>query len=424
MMYALVVLLVILLISGMPVSFAIGLSSITIIHLCNLTSLTNVSQLMFSSLDSYVLVSLPFFILAGAIMTRGLLAKYVFEFAESILCFIPGGLGAATLLTCIIFAAISGSSLANAAVIGMVAMPILNKQLYPTKFSSALIASGGTLGILIPPSITMILFGSLTEESVGKLFMAGVLPGILLGSSLCIMAVIISKMKNYGGNIKRVDYKLASNRLIKALPILVMPLIILGGIYSGVFTPTEAAVVASVYGLIIALILFRTINFIDLMKIFAEGARLSGMIFFIVMSAMLFGFIVTMEQVPQKLIHFVMTYDLSPWLLLLFLNFLLLFMGCFLDVVSCMLITVPIIYPLFKAIGINPYHLAVVYTINMEIATITPPVGMNLFVLSGVAKIPIETIIKGLLPFFILLLMGLILITYVPIITTWIPGLM
>jgi len=419
----LTILLVVLLTLGMPVSFALGLSAITVIHFYGLTSATNVSQIMFSSLDSFVLVALPFFILAGVIMSRGNLAKQLFAFLETLFSFIPGGLAAATIATCVVFAAISGSSLANAAVIGMLAVPMLGKQGYPEEFSTALVGSGGTLGILIPPSITMILFGSITDESVGKLFAAGLLPGVVIGIALCILSIIISKVKGYGKKSKKLNLTELRRRFYVAAPILIMPIIVLGGIYAGILTPTEAGVVACIYGLFFALFIFRTIKVTAIIDVFAEAAQTSGMIFFIVMGAMLFSFIVTMEQVPQAFLEMALKYDLSWPILMIFLNVLLLVLGCFLDVVSCMLITVPIVFPLFTSLGVDPCHLAVVYTINMEIATVTPPIGMNLFVLSSVSGVRIEKIVKGMVPFYVLLILALILTTYVPIISTWLPSI-
>ena len=420
----LAILLLVLLILGIPVSFALALSAITVIHLYGMTSVTNVSQLMFSSLDSFVLVSLPFFILAGVIMSRGNLAKPLFAFSETLLSFIPGGLAAATIITCVVFAAISGSSLANAAVIGMLAVPMLKEQGYPLEFGTALVGSGGTLGILIPPSITMILFGSITDESVGKLFAAGLLPGVVIGIALCVLSIIISKVKGYGKKPKNLNLTELRRRFYVAAPILSMPIVILGGIYTGILTPTEAGVVACIYSLFFVLFIFRTIKVKEIIDVFAEAAQTSGMILFIVMGAMLFGFVVTVKQVPQALLEVVLEHGLSWPILMIFLNLLLLGLGCFLDVVSCMLITVPIAFPLFKNLGVDPLHLAVVYTINMEIATVTPPIGMNLFVLSSACDVQIEKIVKGMLPFYVLLILALVLIAYVPIISTWLPSTM
>ncbi|RLA94219.1 MAG: C4-dicarboxylate ABC transporter permease, partial [Deltaproteobacteria bacterium] len=231
-------------------------------------------------------------------------------------------------------------------------------------------------------------------------------------------------VKGYGKKPKNLNLTELRRRFYVAAPILSMPIVILGGIYTGILTPTEAGVVACIYSLFFVLFIFRTIKVKEIIDVFAEAAQTSGMILFIVMGAMLFGFVVTVKQVPQALLEVVLEHGLSWPILMIFLNLLLLGLGCFLDVVSCMLITVPIAFPLFKNLGVDPLHLAVVYTINMEIATVTPPIGMNLFVLSSACDVQIEKIVKGMLPFYVLLILALVLIAYVPIISTWLPSTM
>lgn len=424
MTWFLFLVLAILLLLGLPISFSMALTALLAFYVFDFASLTTVAHYMYSALNNITLVALPLFVLVGSILERGGLAKYIFDFANSFLKNVRGGLGIATILTSAVFAAISGSSLANAAALGMLLLPALVAYGYRRDFAAGIIAVGGTLGILIPPSLTMILYGSITEQSVGKLFIAGMVPGLIASGVLAVVVYFLAGAK--GVKIERSPLSGAEiwRTFKKTFGVLLAPLIILGGIYSGVFTPDESAAVAAVYCFLIAIFYYRSIKPREVVEIFSEAASTSAMIMIIVSGAMLFAYAITVSQVPQNVMSFITSSGLSPTMILLILNGILIVMGCFLDVFSVMLITIPIIYPILMQLGIDPIHLAVIYTVNMEIGTITPPVGMNLFALAGATGVPVEEVTRGILPFVLVMIGILLLITYVPVLSTWLPSLM
>jgi len=411
-----------LMLLGLPISFSLAITALSTFYIFDFASLTTLSHYMYGGLNNPNLIGLPLFILVGSILSCGNLAKYIFDFAQSLLKNLCGGLGMAVIVTSAIFAAISGSSLANAAALGMILMAPLIHYGYGRDFSSGIIATGGTLGVLIPPSLTMILFGFLTEESIGKLFIAGVIPGIISTVALVVLIFFLAKRK--GLNVEKTPISLGEVRrsFVKSFPVLLAPVIILGGIYGGIFTPNESAAIAALYCLVVTMFYYRNVKFRDIGKIFSEAASTSAMIMFIVSGAMIFSYTITISQLPQRTMDLMIAANLPTWVFLAILNVLLIVMGCFLDIFSVMLITVPIIYPALLQLGVDPIHLGVIYTLNMEIGTITPPVGMNLFALSSAAKIPVEEVVRGIIPFIICMVLLLILITYFPIFSTWLPS--
>lgn len=416
--------LIVLLLLGLPIAFSAALAALLAFYVYDFASLTTVAHYMYGALNNLTLIALPLFILVGTIMGRGGLVRYIFAFANSILKNVQGGLGTAVVITSAIFAAISGSSLANAAALGMILLPALVAYKYPRDFSSGLIAVGGTLGILIPPSLTMILYGAITEQSVGKLFMAGMIPGIIAIVVLAIFTYFFAGKKGVKVEKTPLSAQEIGSTFKKGFPILLAPVIILGGIYGGVFTPDESAAVAAVYCLLITLFYYRTIKPGEVLAVFSESAATSAMIMVIVSGVMLFGYVITVSQLPQKILEVVVGVGFSAVTFLMILNLLLIIMGCFLDVFSIMLITLPILYPVLIKLGIDPIHLAVIYTVNMEIGTITPPVGMNLFALSGATQVPVEEVVRGSWPFVIAMIGILLLVTYVPVLSTWLPSFM
>jgi len=411
--------LLILLCAGMPIAFALGLTCLGVLYLLNLLPLTGVAPKMFESITKFSYLAIPFFILSGAIMTRGGIAEPLLNFAYEALRPLKGGFAIAVMVACIIFSALSGASAAIAAALGMIAIPGLIQRGYPKKFALGLISSGGTLGVLIPPSTILILYGAVSGESIADLFKAGIAPGLVVGFALCFLIYLISRTKGYGvaDEQKTVSAKSVAKGFLDALWAILMPIIILGGIYSGFFTPTEAAAVAVFYGVAVCTLTYEKIGVKQLFAILEESAKFSAMIYFIIMTATLFGFLVTMEQLSLKLLNLITMANIKPWLFLLIVNISVFIMGCFLSPGSIILMIVPLLHPLLDTLGIDPVHFGILLTINMELAFITPPFGMNLFVVSGVAKEPVIEVVKGELPFLFLLLASLLVITYFPDLT-------
>lgn len=411
------------LITGFPVSFSAALTSVIAFYLYDFSSLTTLSHIMYSSLNSFSLVALPLFIVVGVIMSKGMLVKYMFEFANSIFKKLRGGLGIAAIITSAVFAAISGSSLANAAALGMILLPYMVKYGYDKGFTCGILATGGTLGILIPPSLTMIIYGTITEQSIGKLFMSGLIPGVFATVVLAIFTYFMAgpkRVKMQTG--EAISWDEIAKTFKESFLILLAPLIIIGGIYAGIFTADESAAVGVAYCLLITLFYYKTIKLADIKEIFAEGAVASSQIMIVFSGVMVFAYIVTISQVSNDIIDWIIDINLPPMAFMFALNILLLFLGCLLDVISIMLITIPILYPVLIQLGFDPMHIAVIYTINMEIGTITPPIGMNLFALSGSTGTPISEVAKGALPYVFIMLMILAVIIFVPELSTWLPS--
>lgn len=417
----LIVIFLILLISGFPIGFSLATTALIIIYVYDLTSLTTLSQIMYSALNSFTLIAIPFFVMVGAFLSGGKVVDYIFKFANCIFGKISGGLGMGTILASAILAAVSGSSMANAAALSMAILPALVKYNYRHGEAGALIATGGTLGILIPPSLTMILYGVITNQSIGHLFMAGLVPGLVLVTLLLITVWLLSLKKG------KTDFVSSANvwqAFKNAFPIMIAPILILGGIYSGFFTPEESAAVAIIYSILITVFWYKTLTFKDVGKIFVEGGSVSSVLMFLVAGAMVFGYVATVSQIPQKLSLIITESGLPLFAVLILVNIFLLIMGCFLDVFSIMLITVPVLYPILTKMGIDPLQLAVIYTINMEIGTITPPVGMNLYAISGTTGVMVEEIVRYSVPYYLVLILGLILVCTLPFLSTWLPSLM
>ncbi|MBR0090803.1 MAG: TRAP transporter large permease [Lachnospiraceae bacterium] len=420
-------LFIFLLIIGVPIVFCAAGTAMYCFVQFDLTSLSNVSFRMYGALTNFTLVALPLFIILGVIMSQGNLVQYIFGFANSIVRNITGGMGVAAIITSAVFAAISGASLANAAALGMILMPVMVKYGYKEDFTAGILAVGGTLGILIPPSVTMIMFGTLTEQSVGQLFMSGMIPGIIAAIILSVFTVFLAHIKR-DKSVKTEKIPISGKEVWtefkKAFPILLAPVLILGGIYGGFFTPDESAAVASVYCLLIAMFVYKTIKPKEVFKVFKTAAVGAAQIMIIYAGVNVLGFVITMSRLSNDVLNAVVGAGIGKWGFMAIVNVILIIMGCFLDVTSVMLITIPIVYPIFVSFGIHPLHLAVIYTLNMEIGTITPPVGMNLFALSSSAKIPVSTVVRGVLPYIFVMILILLIVIFFPILSTWLPSMM
>ena len=415
--------IIFLLVIGMPVAFTLSVAGILgIIQFVDVSFLSQVPVIAYKTLDSYVLTSVPLYILMSQIMLTGRVGSGLFELGSKWMGHLPGGLGIATIFACAIFAAISGSSVATAVTIGAMAIPEMLKRGYDRKLVVGSVAAGGTLGILIPPSIPMILYGTITDESVGKLFMSGVVPGALLTVLFICYIVFASWDKPREPRSSHAE-KMKSLR--EDIWGLFLPVIIIGGIYTGIFTPTEAAAVGTVYALAITFFVYRSVTIQDMPAILRATIKTSCMIFSIMIGAMLFGYILTILQVPQALMRLVTEGDLNRWIVMLGINIMLLILGCVLETVSIILITLPMLYPIIKALGFDPIWFNVVLLINMELALITPPVGMNLFVIKGISEdSSIQDIIAGAAPFAAIMVFEILLLCFVPEIATWLPSVL
>jgi C4-dicarboxylate transporter, DctM subunit len=413
---ALLVMLVVMLFLGMPIAFGMGIASLACLLFFNMIKMDGIAPKMFWSINKFVLIAIPYFIVGGNLMMKGGLAKPLLELGYAVLKRVDGGLAIAVMFAAVIFSAISGVSAALAATLGLIAIPWMMEKGYPKRFCMGLIGAGGTLDILIPPSSILILYGAVSGESVSDLYIAGFLPGFILGAAISVEVWLICKYKKYGQPAPgdEFSWKEVGEKLKSSFWALMMPVLIMGGIYTGIFTVTEAAVVSVFYAAIICFVVYRNIGFKEVVAILNDSVVLTSMIYFIVMAATLFGFLVTMEQLSDRLLEVMANYDLRPWMFLAIINISVFIMGMFLTPGSIILIVLPIVYPILQTLGISGVHFGILMTINMELAFLTPPVGMHLFVMAAVCKEPITEVIKGVLPFLVLLLIGLFVITYIP----------
>lgn len=405
-------LLFVLALLRVPIAISLAVSSIIGLYLVDF-SLNTVIQRMFTGVNSTTLMAIPGFVFAGLIMAQGGISKYLIEAIRVWVGHTKGGLSVVTVITCMIFAAISGSSPATAAAIGAIMIPMMVKAGYDKKYSMGLVASAGTLGILIPPSIPLILYGSVSEQSTGRLFSAGILPGLVLGLALIIYAVIVAHRKGYGG-LPKVPLKDRWRPTIKSIWGLIMPIIILGGIYTGVVTPTEAAFLAVLYALIISVFVYRELNLFQFRSILTESINTTAMIFLIIAAALVLGTFLTTEQVPQDFAQWVSDSGFNKWTFLLIVSILFFVLGMFLEPTAIILITLPILLPIITALEIDVIHFAIIMVVNMELGMITPPVGLNLFVVSGISGEKVEEVIKGVVPFFAIFIIVLVIIIVFP----------
>ncbi|CQR70709.1 Sialic acid TRAP transporter permease protein SiaT [Sporomusa ovata DSM 2662] len=421
-MEALIAVLLLLLLTGVPVAFSLSLAGLAGMYFLagGVTTFAQVPNIAYKSLDDFVLTAIPLYVLMSQILLSGKVGSDLFEVASKWLRHLPGGLGIATILACAIFAAISGSSVATAVTIGAVAIPEMLSRGYNKQMVLGSVAAGGTLGILIPPSIPMILYGSITGESVGQLFISGVVPGVLL--MLLFITLVVFQAREVVPE-PAASWAKRLEALRRSFWGLMLPVLVVGGIYAGWFTPTEAAAVGTIYSLIITFFVYKTLTWRDLSSILADSVKTTTMIFAIIIGAMLFGFVLTVLQLPQQMTEFVIALDAGRWIILLLINLVLLFLGCFLETVSIILITLPILYPIIMKLGFDPIWFCVIMVINMELALITPPVGMNLFVIQGISEnTRMEEIAKGVLPFALVMVLLMIVLALFPNILIWLPA--
>jgi C4-dicarboxylate transporter DctM subunit len=408
---------------GLPVAMALGLASVLTVMFFESDSLASLALKFFQTMDHFTLLAIPFFILAGNFLTTGGVARRMINFAISAVGHLPGGLAIASVLACMLFAAVSGSSPATVVAIGSIVIAGMVRVGYTESFATGVIVNAGTLGILIPPSITMVIFAAVTESSVGRLFIGGVIPGILLGLTLMFAIYMAARIKKLPRQ-PRAPWKERFKLFLDAFWGLLLIFIVLGGIYGGVFTPTEAASVAAVYAFIAAVFIYRDLKITDVPRVLLDSGRVTVMLMFIICNAFLFGYVLTTAQIPQQIAQMITDANLAPWQFLLAVNIVLLVAGNFMDPAPIVLITAPIFFPTATKLGIDPIHLGVMYVVNMEIGLVTPPVGLNLFVASGITGQPLMTVVRAALPWLMILIGFLIVVTYIPEVSLWLPNLL
>ena len=408
---------------GMPVAVALGLSSLLTILFFAQDSLASLSLKLFETSEHYTLLSIPFFILGGAFMTTGGVAKRMIRFANACIGHLRGGLAMASVMACMLFAAVSGSSPATVVAVGSIVIAGMVRAGYSQPFAAGVICNAGTLGILIPPSIVMVVYGAATETSVGKLFMAGVIPGILLGLLLMVAIYVRARMIDLPKQPRAtLGEVLSSGR--DSLWGLLLIVIILGGIYGGVFTPTEAAAVAAVYAFVIAVFVYRDIGMRKVPHVLIDAGKVTVMLMFIVANALLFAHVLTTERIPQQIAEIIIGWGMTGWQFLIVVNILLLIAGMFMEPTGIILILAPILFPIATRLGIDPVHLGIIMVVNLEIGMVTPPIGLNLFVTAGITGMSIGQVVRAALPWSLVLLAFLVVITYVPAITLFLPNLL
>ncbi len=420
---ALFIMLFIFMLTGMPIAVALGLSSVLTIMFFGQTSLASMSLKLLNTSEHYTLLAIPFFILSGAFMTTGGVARRMVAFANACIGHMRGGLGMASVLACMLFAAVSGSSPATVVAVGSIVIAGMVRSGYTKEFAAGVICNAGTLGILIPPSIVIVVYAAATESSVGRLFMAGVIPGILL-SLMLMIAIYVRAIK--------LDLPLQPKATLKDILVagrnslwgLLLLAIILGGIYGGVFTPTEAAAVAAMYAFFIAVFVYRDVKFYQVPSVLLDAAKVTVMLMFLIANALLFAHVLTTERIPQEIAEQIISMGMEPWQFLLVVNILLLIAGNFMEPTGIILILAPILLPIATELGIDPIHLGIIMVVNLEIGMVTPPVGLNLFVTAGITNMSIMQVVRAALPWLMVLLVFLGLVTYIPSLSLWLPSVL
>jgi C4-dicarboxylate transporter DctM subunit len=410
-----------LLAAGMPIFLVLGACA-AVLYGVSGQPMIGVAQVIIDHLNSSTLMSLPLFVMAAAFMRQGGVAKALVDVSAAWLGGIRGALGLVTVVACTLFAAICGSSVATALAMGTILLPAMIEKGYPRSFALGVIGASGTIGIVIPPSLALILYGIVAEQSVPRLFLAGILPGLLQAAAFFAWVWYDARRRNFPRE-PSLPYVDRLRVTVRALPALAVPVIVLVGIYGGIVTVTEAAALAATAALLVSLIFYRGFRFTQTLSVIADALRSAGTIMLIVASALAFGHWMTESGAPAQLVTWVLAHNLPTWMFLLSINILLLVLGCFLEVVAALLLVIPILAPALIPLGVDPVHFSIIFTHNMEIALIHPPVGLNLYVLSTISDAPIGEVIRGILPFLILLLIVLGIITYVPALTMWLPGL-
>ena len=411
------------LIVSAPIVFSLALSAVALLWQRGMLVPQLMVQRMFAGVDSFPMMAIPFFMLAGALMDTGGISTRLVRFSNYLVGWIQGGLAHVAIVASCFFAGITGSAVADATAIGSTMIPLMNKRGFPKLFSATVVAAAGVVGPIIPPSIPMVLYGVMAGVSIGALFMGGFIPGIMIGLGLMAVAYVQAKKNNYPRETVRPTMKAFLQATISAMGAIFMPLIILGGIFLGVFTATEAAVVATVYAFIMGKFVYRELKLRDLPEILYKGGLNTAMILIIVGVANLVGYIMAVERIPLQVAELFLSITSNKWVMLLLINILLLIVGCFIDGASALIIFTPVLLPLVHKLGIDPIFFGVVICVNLMIGTITPPVGLCLYVACGIADVRLEQISRTIIPFLLVEVVVLFLVTYIPWLIMFLPNL-
>ena len=412
-----------LMLIGVPVAVSLGASTVITMLLFTDLDVAAMPQLIFDGINKFALMAIPMFILAGNLLSKGGSARRIIDFAKSMVGHLPGGLPMSAIFACVIFAAVSGSSPATVVAIGSIMFVAIKEAGYPKEYAVGGITTAGSLGILIPPSVVMIVYGVTAEVSIARLFMAGVVPGLMLGGMMILQTYIGAKKLGFKATTPE-PWSERVKKFGKAFWALLIVVVVIGGIYGGIFTPTEAAAASAIYALIISLFVYKDIKFKDLWDICLESAITTAMIFFIIANAVVFAYLLTSENIPQTIADSILAANIGKIGFLVIVNVLLFIMGQFMEPSSVVMIMVPLLLPIATALGVDPVHFGILLIVNMEIGMITPPVGLNLFVASGLTGMNLKDVIVSCLPWTLTLFVGLVLVTYIPEISLWLPRLM
>ena len=411
----------ILLFLRVPIGVSVGMAIVAFLNFTGLQPLTYLASNMYISLDSFPLMAIPFFILAGSLMEGGGLSQRLVDLGNAAVGHVTGGFAIVTVIVCMFFGAISGSSPATVAAIGSIMVPAMIKRGYDKSFAVALIACSGCLGVIVPPSIPMVLYGVSTSTSVGALFMGGFGPAIVIGALLCVYCVIISKKRGYKGSGEPFSFRRLGKATIDAFWAILVPVIILGGIYGGFFTPTEAAVVACVYAAIAGAFLYRELTFSKVIDALSSASVTVGSCLIMVGTGTVLGKILALQRIPDAIMSAMTALTDNRVIALLLINLLLLVVGCIMDTTPAILILSPILYPVAAMYGVGAVHFGLIMVVNMAIGFITPPVGCNLFIACGMTNTKFTDLCKSILPYIGLMFIALLIITYVPLVSEWLP---
>jgi C4-dicarboxylate transporter DctM subunit len=412
-----------LMLTGMPISISLGLTVLTYLFTMTTVPIESVALKLFTGIEKFEIMAIPFFILAGNFLTHGGVARRMIAFASSIVGHWAGGLGLAGVMACALFAAVSGSSPATVVAIGSIILPAMIKQGFPARFGAGVITTSGALGILIPPSIVMVMYAVATNTSVGALFIAGIIPGIILATMLGATTWWRARKNNYPRQPKAswLERWRAFRESIWGLALVI---VVIGGIYTGIFTPTEAAAMSAVYAFFVAVYVYKDMTLAKVPKVLLDSANMSAMLLYIITNAVMFSYLMTSEQIPQELANWMLDKGLGVVAFLLFVNIVLLLAGNVMEPSSIVLIMAPILFPVAMKLGIDPVHFGIMMTVNMEVGMCHPPVGLNLYVASGITKMGITELTVAVWPWLVTMLVFLVVVTYWPAMTLWLPQML
>ena len=412
--------LTVLMLTGMPISIALGLTVLTFLFTLTQVPLESVALKLFTGIEKFEIMAIPFFILAGNFLTHGGVAKRMIRFASDMVGHFYGGLGLAGVVACALFAAVSGSSPATVVAIGSIVLPAMVKAGFPNRFGAGIITTSGALGILIPPSIVMVMYSVSTNTSVGALFMAGVVPGLMLATMLGLTTWYLARKHDYP-RLPKASFVQRLKSFKESVWGLLLIVVVMGGIYTGIFTPTEAAAISAVYAFIIAVFVYKDMGLRDVPRVLLSSANMSAMLLYIITNAVLFSFLMTHENIPQAMADWLLDKGLGVITFLLFVNIILLIAGNFMEPSSIVLIFSPILFPVAMKLGIDPVHFGIMMVVNMEVGMCHPPVGLNLYVASGITKMGITELTVAVWPWLLTMLVFLVIVTYWPTLSLWLP---